>query len=138
MNLVNSLIFVVFVFSCLTSVYAAEETNATINQFNKLVSNDTPPEVFDRKSIAGGLDSLYFAGEPYKGRPTRIFAYYDTPKGKGPFPAVVLVHGGGGSAYKTWVTKWNEAGFAAISIAVEGQTGTQINKRPPNKWQKHQ
>jgi dienelactone hydrolase len=32
------------------------------------------------------------------------------------------VHGGGGTAFKEWVSKWNARGFAAISIAVEGQT----------------
>jgi hypothetical protein len=32
---------------------------------------------------------------------------------------VVLVHCG--SAFEKWVTKWNDVGFTAISIAVEGQ-----------------
>ena len=35
---------------------------------------------------------------------------------------MVLVHGGGGTAFKEWVEKWNARGYAAISIAVEGQT----------------
>ena len=32
------------------------------------------------------------------------------------------MHGGGGTAFKEWVERWNNHGFAAISIAVEGQT----------------
>src|SRR5437879_2295880 len=39
----------------------------------------------------------YYEGEPFQGRPTRIFAYYARPaEGNGPFPAMLLVHGGGG------------------------------------------
>jgi len=130
MCMMQSLLFII----CATFALVCNST--AIDELNNLVLNDVVPVVFDKKQEQG-LDSLYFEGMPYQGKPTRIFAYYDTPKGKGPFPAIVLVHGGGGSAYQTWVKKWNEAGFAAISIAVEGQTGTQINKRPPNKWQKH-
>jgi cephalosporin-C deacetylase-like acetyl esterase len=44
------------------------------------------------------------------------------PSAKGKVPGMVLVHGGGGTAFKEWVQKWNAQGFAAISIAVEGQT----------------
>jgi len=119
------------------STFALICNGTAIDELNTLVLNDVVPVVFDRKQEQG-VDALYFEGMPYQGKATRIFAYYDTPEGEGPFPAMVLVHGGGGSAYKTWVKKWNDAGFAAISIAVEGQTGIQINKKPPNKWQKHQ
>jgi len=114
------------------------EDRTVVDKLNNLALNNNPPIVFERKQSAEGIESLYFSGQSYQGKPTRIFAYYATPKGEGPFPAIVLVHGGGGSAYKAWIKKWNEAGFAAISLAVEGQTGTQINKRPPNKWQQHQ
>ena len=117
---------------------AANDMHNKLNKLNHLALIQSPPAVFDRKPIANGLDSLNFAGEPYQGKPTRIFAYYSVPEGVGPFPGIVQVHGGGGSVFNTWVKKWNDAGFAAISIAVEGQTGEQINKRPPNKWQKHQ
>lgn len=52
---------------------------------------------------------------------------------------MVLVHGGGGTAFKEWVKKWNEQGFAAISIAVEGQVD---EKNPDSKdrarsWKLH-
>ena len=49
---------------------------------------------------------------------------------------MVLVHGGGGTAFKEWVEKWNARGYAAISIAVEGQT----DKRSEDgeSWEKHE
>ena len=39
-------------------------------------------------------------------------------------PGVVLVHGGGGTAFQDWVDEWTSRGYAAISIAVEGQNDT--------------
>ncbi len=140
MNFVKCLMFGLLFFNGSTFALASNSTvedRTVVDKLNNLALNNNPPIVFERKQSEGSIDSLYFAGQSYQGKPTRIFAYYATPKGEGPFPAIVLVHGGGGSAYKAWIKKWNEAGFAAISLAVEGQTGTQINKRPPNKWQKH-
>src|SRR5438105_12928216 len=49
----------------------------------------------------GALTSLYYEGEPYRGKPTRVFAYLARPeKVEGKLPAMVLVHGGGGTAFK--------------------------------------
>jgi dienelactone hydrolase len=82
----------------------------------------------------GTRHAIYFDGLPYRGKPTRVFAWYGLPeKSAGKVPAIVLVHGGGGTAYREWVKKWNEHGFAAISIAVEGQTDTRQGKQ----WLRH-
>ena len=70
------------------------------------------------------MDALFFAGLAYQGRQTRHFAIRGRPPGQGPHPAIVLVHGGGGTAYAEWVRRWVAAGFVAISIALEGQTDT--------------
>src|SRR5205807_5613129 len=47
------------------------------------------------------LTSLYYEGEPWLGKPTRVFAYYarpaDLPEKR--VPAMLLLHGGGGTAY---------------------------------------
>ncbi|MBD0400261.1 S9 family peptidase [Flammeovirga sp. EKP202] len=70
-----------------------------------------------------GMQSIYYEGISYKGKPTKVYAYYSypkTPKPEGGYPAVVLVHGGGGTGYPTWVKKWNEEGFVAISMDLEG------------------
>lgn len=75
----------------------------------------------------GEAVSLIFAGEPYMGKETEVFAYYATPgtvSGKPELdknlPAVVCVHGGGGTAFKEWVVKWAKAGYAAIAIDFAG------------------
>ena len=70
-----------------------------------------------------GVKALYYDGPSYKGKPTKVFAYYGLPAGlkKGEkVPAMVLVHGGGGTAFAEWVRLWNSRGYAAISMDLCG------------------
>jgi alpha-beta hydrolase superfamily lysophospholipase len=70
----------------------------------------------------GGVTSLYYEGEPYRGRPTRVFAYLARPeKAEGKLPAVVLVHGGGGTAFKEWAELWARRGYVALAMDLAGQ-----------------
>jgi len=66
------------------------------------------------------VQSLYYEGEPFNGKPTRIFAYYARPDGPGPFPAMVLVHGGGGKAFAAWAEHWAKRGYCAIAMDLAG------------------
>ncbi|HEY5895532.1 MAG TPA: acetylxylan esterase [Chthoniobacterales bacterium] len=78
-----------------------------------------PPFVFPVNEIAvDGVRSLHFEGPPFRGKPTRVFAFYGVPKeaAAGKVPAMVLVHGGGGSAFADWVKLWNSRGYAAIAF----------------------
>ena len=62
---------------------------------------------------------IFYDSVPYKGKPTRVFAYIGFPKdafAEHPVPGMVLVHGGGGTAFRTWVKTWNERGYAAIAM----------------------
>ena len=68
----------------------------------------------------GQIREVYFEGEPFQGKPTRVFAYVGLPKGKGPFPGMVLVHGGGGRAFEKWVEHWVARGYAAIAMDTAG------------------
>jgi dienelactone hydrolase len=100
----------------------------------------TAPQVHAADGFAadGGLRPLFFEGLPHRGKPTRVFAWYGAPGGRegaGKRPAMVLVHGGGGTAFKDWVKRWNEHGFAAISIAVEGQTDER--QADGRTWKRH-
>lgn len=71
---------------------------------------------------------LIFNGQAYDKFPrTQVFAYYATPgtlsgdKSKDhDLPAIVLIHGGGGYAFKEWVTQWANRGYAAISMDLSG------------------
>jgi len=83
----------------------------------------------------GRLQAIYFDGLDYEGKPTKVFAWLGIPQERrGGAPGIVLLHGGGGTAFRQWVEKWNERGFAAIAIALEGQIDQRNDKR---KWSKH-
>jgi len=69
----------------------------------------------------GMLRSLYYAGEPLGGKPTRVFAYYAVPERReGRAPAMVLVHGGGGKAFPEWAALWAKRGYAALAMDLSG------------------
>ncbi len=62
-----------------------------------------PPETFEAPGFsAPGVEALFFAGEPYRGLQTRVFGWMGFPyrKGYGKCPAMVLLHGGGGTAFE--------------------------------------
>lgn len=81
------------------------------------------------------LVAIFYEALDWKEQPTRVFAWLGVPdEYEGTMPAIVLVHGGGGSAFKNWVKHWNARGFAAISIAVEGQTDRKIDQKT---WERH-
>lgn len=78
-----------------------------------------PVATFGEKK--GLVQEVYYEGEPLAGRPTRVFAYYAHPEGAGPFPGMVLVHGGGGTAFSAWAQHWAENGYAAIAMDLSGK-----------------
>jgi len=95
------------------------------------------PAVYPAEGFAAsdGQRPLFYEGLPFQGKPTRIFAWYGAPAARaGKVPGVVLVHGGGGTAFPEWVKKWNGHGYAAISIAVEGQTS---ERDTGTAWKRH-
>lgn len=64
---------------------------------------------------------LHYAGETYRGKDTRVAAWFAKPHGDGPFPGIVLVHGGGGRAYAEWAQAWAARGYAAIAMDHAGK-----------------
>src|ERR1043165_853037 len=96
--------------------HAAAGTATPVWDLQKL---SQPPKVYDAPDQkADGVRGLFFEGLPYKGKPTRVFTWYGAPAnpdGK-KLPAMVLIHGGGGSAFIYWVKLWNSRGYAAIAM----------------------
>jgi hypothetical protein len=88
-----------------------------------------------------GVQAIWIDTLPYQGKPTKAFAYLGMPaqpagaddaqpadgsdtqpaNTQHKFPGVVLVHGGGGTAFADWVKTWTARGYAAIAVDLEGQ-----------------
>ena len=72
----------------------------------------------------GPVQAIYYDSVPFQGKPTKVFAYLGTPDqekfGDGPFPAVLLIHGGGGSAFPEWAQFWAQRGYVALAMDLAG------------------
>jgi dienelactone hydrolase len=74
----------------------------------------------------GPVHSLLYTGENFQGHDTDVFAFYASPatlKAANPnakFPGVVLIHGGGGTAFAEWAWLWAKRGYAAIAMDLSG------------------
>ena len=80
---------------------------------------------FDWVRQKGKVHALMYAGEKYRGNTTRVFAYYASPKTLGQnvdnnVPGIVLVHGGGGTAFANWAMLWAKRGYAAVAMDLAG------------------
>jgi dienelactone hydrolase len=131
--LVGGLAILAFLIVCLDG--RATETEPKRNGPWKLEALRQPPKVtiLDRGKT---LTSLYYAGEPYHGAPTRVFAYLAHPeKRDGKLPAMVLVHGGGGKAFKKWAELWTRRGYVALAmdLAGHGPDGKRLSDGGPEQ-----
>ena len=118
----------VIIASFLVSAHAAER--GAIPWDVKALS--VAPRIYDDpQHSTDEVKAIFYEGLPWKGHPTRVFAYYGLPKMEGNrrVPAMVLVHGGGGSAYLPWVRLWVERGYAAIAMDTCGAIGGEWNAK---------
>lgn len=74
-----------------------------------------------------GVQAYFLQSVDYNGALTYVFAFVGIPTTAtkdNPVPGVVLIHGGGGTAFYDWVKMWNDRGYAAIAIDTEGRIPT--------------
>jgi dienelactone hydrolase len=106
-----------------SSPISATVTQITSSPWDTLELYKTPKTYPDDLCKLNGFKSFFYEGLEYKGCNTRIFAYYKKPAGTPPpegWPAVICVHGGGGTAFPEWVQTWVDHGYAAIAMDLEG------------------
>lgn len=121
----------------LASVFAAGAEPAKVS---------TAPWVLEKLFVAPAVAwvktdspvrSLIFTGEPFKGKSSRVFAYYASPAtlgGPAPdaskkYPGIVLIHGGGGTAFPQWAELWAKRGYAAIAMDLSGCRADQLDDK---------
>lgn len=82
-----------------------------------------------------GVKGVFYDGQPFAGKPTRVFAWYGVPDRQGDtkFPAMVLVHGGGGTAFAEWVRLWVSRGYCAIAMDTCGC----VPRGEYGNWERH-
>jgi hypothetical protein len=84
----------------------------------KLFSEDKYRQI----SKEGNIQSISFQNEPYLGKPTEVFAWLGIPESPAKrVPGMVLIHGGGGKAFRQWVEMWVRRGYAAIAMDLSGR-----------------
>lgn len=96
------------------------------------------PPSFHWESQTDSVWSLTYEGGLFNGTETEIFAYYASPNtlqkktsSSEQFPGIVLIHGGGGTAFRIWALEWARRGYAAIAMDLGG------SKPAPMEEQKH-
>lgn len=110
------------------SASLAEPPKRDTGPWNVETLKKVPPATWGEKT--GLVQKVYYEGEPFAGKPTRVFAYVAMPENcNGPVPAMVLVHGGGGTAFPDWATLWAQRGYAAIAMDLTG-TGPDAQRLP--------
>ncbi len=118
-----------FPLSCalMTTADAAEPAGKNIWDLEALSS----PPAFRWEDEKSQIRSLIYEAATIDGKATEVFAFYADPQTVGlenppaaPYPGVVLIHGGGGTAFAEWVDLWARRGYAAIAMDLSG-------RRPP-------
>lgn len=89
---------------------------------------EKPEFKYSPENDIDGVKGMYLRSD-YLGKESYAFCYLGYPEEvKENNPAILLLHGGGGTAYYEWVKKRNEQGFIALAIDLEGhvplKTGT--------------
>lgn len=85
--------------------------------------SDAPKWTALERPKSDGVKAITFTGMPLRGKATQVFAWLGVPKVKEgeKVPAMVLIHGGGGTAFDEWVRLWVSRGYAAIAMDTCGQ-----------------
>jgi len=100
----------------------------------RLLDTPTPITVLSEK---GNLRAITYPSEPYRGHETRVFAYYAVPTkpANGLYPAMLLVHGGGGTAFAEWAQLWADRGYVALAmdLAGNGPDGKRLETGGPSQ-----
>lgn len=121
------ILFTALSFLAVGTACAKDDTSDAVWNLDALTT--APAFRWDDESTP--IRSLIYEGARIDAKATEVFAFYASPKTIGlenapeaHYPGVVLIHGGGGTAFAEWVNLWARRGYAAIAMDLSGS-------RPP-------
>jgi len=82
-----------------------------------------------RSRVTYVIKPIFYSALPWKGNCSRVYAWLSLPstgQTLNPVPGVVLLHGGGGTAFKAWCEEWALRDMSSIAISLEGQTDVKL------------
>jgi dienelactone hydrolase len=133
-------LFLVLGVSLIAGAQAEETTKGVsapvaVPRWDMKVLGNAPKTYPTDAPLVKDMTSVFYEGLPWHKRPTRVFAYYGLPKAApgSKVPGMVLVHGGGGTAFDAWVRLWNSRGYAAVAMDTCGC----VPIGSYGKWQRH-
>lgn len=76
------------------------------------------------------VEEVFYNSRLYNGKPVTIFGYFGYPvKRSGKLPAILLSHGGGGTASLARTVSWANRGYAVLSIDLPGKGENRAGSR---------
>lgn len=105
--------------AALSSISLLAESPEKYWNFEELSSPPKYSPATQENSIVPGLKAIFYDGLKVDGKDSPVFAYIGIPDGvmpEGGYPGIVLVHGGGGTAYPGYVKLWMSYGYAVIAM----------------------
>jgi cephalosporin-C deacetylase-like acetyl esterase len=76
------------------------------------------------------VEEVYYQSREFMGNPVQIFGYYCYPPVKNKkLPAILISHGGGGSANLANTINWAKHGYAVLAIDLPGHGEQRLNSR---------
>ncbi len=111
----------------LATLLIPPEANRAVSIWDAAELFKTPqyePSPFADSEVPG-IKAILYNGYPLAdGRPSKVFAYYGVPETTRPangFPAVLMVHGGGGTAFAKYLKMYVERGYAVLAMDLYGK-----------------
>jgi len=86
----------------------------------KIVELDPPAEIPQGIRVKRLRFELRSVETPEGPVATEIYAFLAIPEGKGPFPGILVLHGGGGHAEEAKAIGWAQRGYVAIAPDLPG------------------
>ena len=76
------------------------------------------------------LESFRYASHQWEGEWIWVYAVFGKPKGPGPFPGILHIHGGGQTASVPDVLDWTRRGYAVLTFDWTGQRSRGATRSP--------